>query len=73
MPMSLQIALQAETHVAEGLTLKLWLTITAESSTYLYTDRIKYGRTAFFAVKYIYKKKGHQDAATWNQVWKDSV
>jgi hypothetical protein len=42
MSMSLQIALAAEIHLADRLTLKLWLTTNVEkpnySSRYLYTD-----------------------------------
>jgi hypothetical protein len=61
MSISLHIALAAETHLTEGLTLKLWLTTKIEKSLILLEGIrkltvIKYGRTTEFIFKYINKK-----------------
>jgi hypothetical protein len=60
MSMSLQTALAAETHLADRLTLKLWLTTKVEKSNYPSgypcINSIKYGRTGNFIFKYINKK-----------------
>jgi hypothetical protein len=53
---SLQIALVAETHMADRLALKLWLTTEVEKSLIIRKrNGIKYGRTNFI-FKYINKK-----------------
>jgi hypothetical protein len=55
---SLQIALAAETHLADGLALKLWLTTKVEKSLIILVGirkrkGIKYGRRTNFIFKYI--------------------
>jgi hypothetical protein len=57
MSMLLQTALAAETHLAEGLTLKLLCTVKVEY-TYAQTNSIKNRWATNFAFKNINNKKG---------------